>query len=181
MNPALRRTLRCLTALLLSAIISSMAWATPPAADAASPSTTVYLVRHAEKADGDDPTLSPAGQTRAIALAHVLADAGLAAVFVTDTRRSRDTAAPVAAATGLAATRYDARDARALATTVRADHAGQAVLVVGHSNTLDDLATAFGAHGLADLDESQYDRLYVVQAGDGDVRLLRLRYGAPTH
>ncbi|MBX3726711.1 MAG: histidine phosphatase family protein [Xanthomonadales bacterium] len=181
MLPAQHLTLRCLTVLFLSAVIPAMAWAAPPAADAANATTTVYLVRHAEKADGDDPTLSPSGQTRAITLAHVLADAGLSAVFVTDTRRSRDTAAPVAAATGLAATRYDARDAQALAATVRADHAGQAVLVVGHSNTLDDLAAAFGAHGLADLDESQYDRLYVVQAGSNDVRLLQLRYGTPTH
>lgn len=180
MNPALRRTLRCLTALLLSAIISALAWAAPPAADAANATTTVYLVRHAEKADGDDPALSPAGQARATTLAHVLADAGLAAVFVTDTRRSRDTAAPVAAATGLAPTRYDARDARALAATVRADHAGQAVLVVGHSNTLDDLAAAFGAHGLADLDESQYDRLHVLRVGGDGAHLARLRYGVPT-
>lgn len=181
MSPAQHLALRCLTALLLSAIISALAWAAPPAADAANATTTVYLVRHAEKADGDDPALSPAGQARATTLAHVLADAGLAAVFVTDTRRSRDTAAPVAAATGLTPTRYDARDARALAATVRADHAGQAVLVVGHSNTLDDLTAAFGAQGLADLDESQYDRLYVLQAGSGEARLLQLRYGAPTH
>lgn len=180
MNPALRRTLRCLTALLLSAIISALAWAAPPAADAANATTTVYLVRHAEKADGDDPTLSMPGQTRAITLAHVLADAGLAAVFVTDTRRSRDTAAPVAAATGLTPTRYDARDARALAATVRADHVGQAVLVVGHSNTLDDLAAAFGAHGLTDLDESQYDRLYVLHVAGQRAHLVRLRYGSPT-
>lgn len=177
---AQHRSFRVLTALLLSAVVSSTAWAAPPAADAKADTTTVYLVRHAEKADGYDPALSAAGQSRAITLAHVLADAGLAAVFVTDTRRSRETAAPVAAATGLTPIRYDARDANALAATARAGHAGRAVLVVGHSNTLDDLAAAFGAAGLADLDESQYDRLYVLRLDGRRAHLVRLRYGSPT-
>ena len=53
MSPAQHLALRCLTALLLSAIISALAWAAPPAADAANATTTVYLVRHAEKADDD--------------------------------------------------------------------------------------------------------------------------------
>lgn len=179
MTLATARLTRRLAALLLATLTTSPAWATLPSVPPAD-TTTVYLVRHAEKADGDDPALSAAGQSRAITLAHVLADAGLAAVFVTDTRRSRETAAPVAAATGLTPIRYDARDANALAATARAGHAGRAVLVVGHSNTLDDLAAAFGAAGLADLDESQYDRLYVLRVDGRRAHLVRLRYGSPT-
>lgn len=158
----------------------------PPAAapDAApAPATTVYIVRHAEKADASrDPALSAAGHARARALAHVVGDAGIDAIFVTDTERSRQTAAPTAAATGLTPTQYDARDAAALAATIAADHAGQQVLVVGHSNTLDDIAAAFGITGLADLDESQFDRLYVVRRGaDGrDSEVLELRFGVET-
>jgi broad specificity phosphatase PhoE len=154
------------------------------AADMATTSqaTSVYIVRHGEKADASrDPALSTAGQARARTLAHVLSDAGLDAIFVTDTQRSRQTAAPVAAATGLAPTQYDARDAAALAATIAAEHAGQQVLVVGHSNTLDDIAAAFGIAGLADLEESQFDRLYVVRSSPGiDGELLMLRYGVAT-
>jgi len=48
-----------------------------------------YLVRHAEKElDGDDPALSDAGYARADALAGVLRDVTLAAIYSTDTRRT---------------------------------------------------------------------------------------------
>lgn len=153
-------------------------------APAAAPATTVYIVRHAEKADSSrDPQLSPAGQARANTLAHVLTDAGLDAIFVTDTHRSRQTAAPTAAATGLSPWQYDGGDSAALAARIASDHAGQQVLVVGHSNTLDDIAAAFGIAGLADLEESQFDRLYVVRAdgtGGHGGELLRLRFGDVT-
>lgn len=154
--------------------------AAPDAAPA--PATTIYIVRHAEKADTSrDPELSEAGRARARTLAHVLTDAGLDAIFVTDTHRSRQTAAPIAAATGLTPTQYDARDAAALAATIAADHAGQQVLVVGHSNTLDDIAAAFGITGLADLEESQFDRLYAVRhLADAVGELVKLRYGVAT-
>lgn len=181
---ALRRA--AAVALAVLALVTAPVLAVGPLAsspEASSvPATTVYLVRHGEKADSSrDPELSDAGHARARSLAHVLTDAGIDAIFVTDTQRSRQTAAPTAAATGLTPTQYDARDAAALAATIAADHAGQQVLVVGHSNTLDDIAAAFGVTGLADLEESQFDRLYVVRrSAGGHSELAPLRYGAPT-
>lgn len=174
---------RLLAALALFAVL-----ATPTApslaadAPASDPATTIYIVRHAEKADtSSDPELSAAGHARARTLAHVFTDASLDAVFVTDTRRSRQTAAPTAAATGLTPIQYEARDSIALAATIAAAHAGQQVLVIGHSNTLDDIASAFGITGLSDLDESQFDRLYVVRRnGPGAADLIRLRFGPST-
>ena len=43
----------------------------------------IFIVRHAEKArtGGDDPELSVAGQKRAEALAHILKDSKIRAVF----------------------------------------------------------------------------------------------------
>ncbi len=143
--------------------------------------TTVYLVRHAEKAgQGRDPELSEAGRARAQALAHVLVDAELDALFVTQFIRTRQTAAPLAAITGLTPQPYAANDAQDLAARLLQHHAGQRVLVVGHSNTLDDLAAALGANGLADLAESQFDRLFVVVRTGDQSSLHRLRYGAET-
>jgi broad specificity phosphatase PhoE len=170
-------------AALLSATVLASAATTLQATDepVAAPATTIYLVRHAEKADTSrDPALSAAGHARARTLAHVLTDAGLDAIFVTDTQRSRETAAPTAAATGLSPAQYEGGDAAALAARIAADHDGHQVLVVGHSNTLDDIAAAFGIAGLADLEESQFDRLYVVRQGAGGGELVRLRYGTAT-
>src|SRR4051812_14602306 len=59
---------------------------------------TVFLTRHAERAGemGDDPTLTPAGRDRAELLARMLADAGVRQIFVTEFKRTQETAAPLA-------------------------------------------------------------------------------------
>src|SRR5512145_2857737 len=61
--------------------------------------TVVVVVRHAEKVDesaGSD--LTGAGKARAQALAAMLKDAGLEAIFSTDFRRTLETAKPTAEA-----------------------------------------------------------------------------------
>lgn len=142
--------------------------------------STVVLVRHAERGAGADPALTAAGQTRATLLAAMLQDANLGAVYVTDTLRSRQTGTPAAQGAGLQPTLYDANDAAALAATIRASHPGRTVLVVAHSNTVDDIAAALGAGGVAELTDTQFDRMFVLSRTWCGTRLLRLRYGAPT-
>jgi broad specificity phosphatase PhoE len=142
--------------------------------------TTVVLIRHAERGAGNDPPLTAAGQARATLLAGMLQDANLGAVFVTDTLRSRQTGTPAAQGAGLALTQYNANDAAALAATIRASHPGRTVLVVAHSNTVDDIAAALGAAGVAELTDTQFDRMFVIMRTWCGTRLLRLRYGAST-
>lgn len=153
------------------------------ASEAAAPHgevTTIYIVRHAEKVDGSASSgLTPNGQARAEELARILQDEALDAVYSTPFRRTLDTAAPAAAGAGVDVREYDPRDSAALAERVLSEP-GHRVLVVGHSNTLDDLAAAFGAEGLSDLDESEYDHLFVVHRwADGGAHLDRLRFGPP--
>lgn len=141
----------------------------------------VILIRHAERTgSGSDPELSPAGLARAELLVHMLADAGLTGVFVTRFRRSLQTGRPAATAAGLAPTPYDAGDAAGLAATIRANHAGGTVLVVAHSNTVDDIAGALGDPGVGELDDGQFDRMFILTRHSSGTTLLSLRYGAPT-
>jgi broad specificity phosphatase PhoE len=142
--------------------------------------TTVILIRHAERGAGTDPALTAAGQARATLLAGMLQDANLRAVFVTDTLRSRQTGTPAAQGAGLQPSLYDATDATALATTIRANHPGRTVLVVAHSNTVDDIAAALGVADVGELTDTQFDRLFVIMRSWCGSRLLRLRYGPPT-
>ncbi len=145
------------------------------------PVTTVYLVRHAEKAAGGrDPGLSPAGEARAQALAHVLSEADIDAIYVTEYKRTQATAAPLASAAKIAPTHYAARASRSVADRILAESAGKRVLVVGHSNTLDEIAEGLGANGLSDLTEHQYDRLFVVHRFGETAHLDRLRFGKQT-
>jgi phosphohistidine phosphatase SixA len=133
---------------------------TPPAQ--AGPSLVV-LVRHAEKATApaDDPPLSPVGVERARTLARTLADAGITRIHSSDTRRTRDTAAPLARALGLEIELYDPRDLPAMADRLLALPGRH--LVVGHSNTTDVLSGLLGGATFGEIEEAwEYDRMYVL-------------------
>src|SRR5262249_37488632 len=89
-----------------------------PAADAA---PVIFLVRHAEKAKtgGNDPDLSDAGQKRADALARILRDSQITAVFVTEFERTLETAASTARAAHLNPTVVPANDVPGLVAKLR--------------------------------------------------------------
>lgn len=145
-------------------------------------STTVILVRHAERdaAGGSDPELNAAGLERAKLLGRMTQDAKLRAVYVTATKRSRQTGKPSAIAAGVGYSEYDALDAAALAARIRADALGATVLVVAHSNTVDDIGAALGAVSIGELADTSFDRMFVISRSWCRTQLLRTRYGAPT-
>lgn len=133
---------------------------------------TVYIVRHAEKADGPDPALTDEGQARAKALADVILLPQH--VYSTDTLRTRSTGAVLAKRHQLPVQIYDHRDAAALVARVRAH--GGTTLIVGHSNTITDIAMRFGAEPGEPVREDEYDRLYVIRLSDPVESEIR-RYG----
>jgi broad specificity phosphatase PhoE len=155
---------RCLLALLLSVLFFS-------AADAQS---TIFIVRHAEKANdpGDDPELSESGRARAEALAEMLKDAGITAIYVTEFKRTQQTVAPLAQRLGIKVTIRSAKAAD-LAQKLRATP-GDA-LVIGHGNTIPDLIKELGIATPISIAENDYDNLFVVVL-DEKPRLIRLHY-----
>ncbi|MEJ2538451.1 MAG: histidine phosphatase family protein [Gemmatimonadota bacterium] len=145
--------------------------------------TTVYLVRHAERAQDDpsDPTLTPGGTERSALLARMLRDVPLTSVFSSDYRRTRLTAGPVAREHHLEIQLYDPRDEglEALADRLRTTPGHH--LVVGHSNTTPTLVEALGGDPRGGIAEDEYDRLYVVVlAGSAPPSSSLLRFGAPS-
>src|ERR1041385_1687267 len=89
---------------------------------AANAAPIVFIVRHAEKANsgGKDPELSVEGQKRADALANMLKDSQITAVFVTEFKRTQETAAPTARAAHVNPTVIPANDAGVLVEELRA-------------------------------------------------------------
>lgn len=142
----------------------------------APPALTVVVVRHAEKvADGsDDPALTEAGLVRAQRLAVSMASAPIAAVYATGYRRTQQTAAPTARTHGLPVTSYDARAPAAdIATMLRQAHRDGHVLVVAHSNTAPDIASALCGCAVPAMDETEYDRRMTIHIpADGPVMLI---------
>lgn len=163
-------------AMMLAAIWTLAAAAAQTPDPAVGAGDTIYVVvRHAQKAAGDDPALTAEGEARAQALAAALADAGVSAIYATPYRRTQATAAPLAARTGIAVTRYEPGDAAATAASIRAAGHRGTVLIVGHSNTVPTLVEAFAGVAIAPMPETDYSRLYAIVLGsDGRARLLRL-------
>ncbi len=170
------RSPRSSTVLLLAALLA----ATPHAAAAQAAPTVVLLVRHGEKVSEEaDPPLTEAGRERARALAALVRDAGLDRVLSTDYQRTRDTAAPAAAAAGVEVELYDGGRLAELAAELKASP-GRRVLVVGHSNTTLDLVRLLGGEPGNPMDAEEYDRLYVLTLDPGGTTsTLLLRYGRP--
>ncbi|MBJ6144700.1 histidine phosphatase family protein [Hymenobacter sp. BT559] len=149
----------------------------------AGPPVTIYLVRHAEKdlTPGlSDPPLTPAGEVRAQQLGRLLAKRHPAALFTTDTRRTRATLAPLAQATGRTPEVYDAKNPAALAARLSQEFGGKTVVVVGHSNTLLPLLSALGVAPLpGEIRDEEYNYLFKVKLRQGQpARLVMSRYGA---
>lgn len=143
----------------------------PLLAATATPPTVIYLVRHGEKdltPGVADPLLTTAGEARAQALADRLARQRPAALFTTDTRRTRATLGPLAQATHLTPLVYSAKEPTALAERINQQYTGQTVVVVGHSNTLLPLLAALGVREtVPDIPDDEYSYLYKVTLRDG--------------
>ena len=140
----------------------------------------VYLVRHAEKAaDGtDDPPLAIAGRIRVQTLRTLLADVSLTHVHSTDWKRTRDTARPFAEEAEVEVAMYDPRELETLATEIM-DTPGRH-LVTGHSNTTPQLVAALGGDPAGEIDDLEYDRLYILVIGPGGSTVTTLlRFGEP--
>ena len=148
--------------------------------------TTVILVRHAEKAaePAADPGLTPAGEARARGLVSVARDAGVTAIVTTQFARTRATAQPIAAALHITPDVIDARGAQhaqEVARLIMTKHAGEVVLVVGHSNTIPAIVAALGAPQPSAICDAEYDGLYIVTVPPGGAaHVIRARYGEPT-
>ncbi|HSJ23289.1 MAG TPA: phosphoglycerate mutase family protein [Longimicrobiales bacterium] len=139
---------------------------------------TVVLVRHAEKVDDSrDPALSEAGHRRAEALADILADAGVSAIYTTQFQRTVQTAAPLAQRLGVAAQVVPASGgthAADVAARVR-EHREGTVVVVGHSNTVPDIIATLGGPVLT-IGDDEYDHLFILRLTADGVRIIRARY-----
>jgi broad specificity phosphatase PhoE len=167
------------------AVLTVVAAAIAATTATAAAQITVYVVRHAEKkaAPAADPPLTAAGEERARALLDSTRAAGVSAIITTQFLRTKATAAPTASALRITPEVVMATSPshiQDVAAAVR-KHAGQTVLVVGHSNTVPAIVAALGAPQPPAMCDAEYDNLYVVKiAADGKATVTHRHYGART-
>lgn len=170
--------------LLSALLLCCLAFAQMPAVksdDTAKPAastakaTTIFLVRHAEKAGpSGDVELSAAGEKRAACLAGTLSGAKLDAIYTTEFKRTKNTAAPVAAKSGVTPTVVGGADMNGLIAALKKGE-GQTVLVVGHSNTVPAIIERLGGPKFT-INDEEYDHFYVVTLLNGQASVASLRY-----
>ncbi len=136
--------------------------------------STIFIVRHGERADSsNDSDLSVAGRARAEALAKMLSDAKITAIYATEFKRTQQTAAPLAKALGITVTTVQLKDKDALVAKLRALNGN--ALVVGHGNTIPDLVKALGISEPINIGENDYDNLFEIVLEEKP-KLIRLHY-----
>jgi broad specificity phosphatase PhoE len=124
-----------------------------------------------------DVPLSAQGEQRAQKLARLLADKGIAYIFSTPTIRTQATAGPLSQRLGVPVERYHPKDTLAqFLARIRSLSKGN-VLLVGHSNTVDDLVNGLtGRQWLQDLPETEYDNLFLLQKRGATYRFRRQKF-----
>lgn len=140
--------------------------------NAASPAKAIYVMRHLQKGSGDDPQLSAEGRTNAQRLFEVLKRDLPKAIFVSTTRRARETAEPLAERLGITLTPYDPRNAAALIEAIEAEERN--VLIIGHSNTVPDIIGRLGGTAPPPLSEEDYGDIWRIDGRTRAVTKIRI-------
>lgn len=126
--------------------------------------TVIFLVRHAEKQEGDDPLLTEAGESRALGLANLVGPTWPDHLFSTPFRRNRATLSPLMQGLQKAPDMYQPDALDELAEQLKsASYRGSRVVVCGHTNTVPQLVNLLtGTTNFADIPEEDYTRIYLV-------------------
>ena len=127
-----------------------------------------------------DPPLTEAGEERAKALKDILKIKKIGYVFSTNTTRTRSTAEPVKTFFNLVTATYSPIPDSVF--IVRLKSLNKNTLIVGHSNTVDDIVNKLcGAIKIpADLHDTEYDNLFVVKKKGKKMSFENKKYGKPS-
>jgi broad specificity phosphatase PhoE len=140
-------------------------------------------VRHAEKLNqSDTSSLNAAGLQRAQVLADTLSAKNISRIFVSDKRRTQQTAAPTATLFNVTPTIIPGANTNQVITELK-DIGGKSVLVVRHSNEIHLIVNALSPSDTITPIPDEFDNLFVVKRRvflwQKDIDLRRLKYGGP--
>jgi phosphohistidine phosphatase SixA len=133
----------------------------------------VALIRHAERDPTGSDALSTPGKKRAAMLVQMFREAGVTAIFTSEFNRTKQTAEPLAQALGITPKQI-ASDLSAARAQVLA--AGALPIVVGHSDSVPELIGALGGPTDVEINDTEFDRMFIVTISAGSVSTLAFRY-----
>ena len=148
--------------------------------------TTIILIRHGERVtpSASDPPggphLNADGKDRAQTLVHVVGGSGIKAIYTSSLIRTKETAEPLAERLQLEPV-PPIDEAIDIKNHILSNHAGETVLVIGHTNTIPDVIDQFAGGNMPDINDKEFDNLFVVTAFDsGKASVVKMKYGKPS-
>ena len=160
--------------LVISGIINTAA-AQQPAV------TRIFIVRHAEKEAGKDPLLTPAGNQRAGDLMRTLQNAGIQKIYVSEYRRTQNTADSMRLQLGIDTVHYlaDTLCDNLVNTIMQHSDFGKTILIVAHSNTIPKIIRKLGVlnYPQTDIPDNEYDNLFLITYKNEKARVKRSTFG----
>ena len=134
------------------------------------PAYSLTLVRHAEKTSGGfDPELSGFGQARARFFARWLSSPNIQAVWSSKFRRTLDSAIPLATKLRQEVRIYDPRQQQLLVRQLHEEKLN--AFVVGHSNTIPQLAAMLCECTVEPMKDTEYERAFRLLVAEGKTSL----------
>ncbi len=120
----------------------------------------------------------------------MLSPEGIKAIYTSQFVRTKQTAAPLTAKTGVSATvltlkpnpanlRLIAEESTAELVNKILQRPGESALVIGHSNWIPDVIRMLGGDVIPTIDEQKFDDLFILTIyGKGKAKVVQLKYGA---
>lgn len=175
---------------LLQSAVAKVEVKTPQAVKDDFKVTTVFLVRHAEKGDAprENPPLNDAGKLRSQTLARILKQSGIKAIYTSQFLRTIQTAEPLAQQLGITGTALPLSSSQSNPREVSEqsireitskiyERAGEAVLIVGHTNSIPAVIKMLGGDVVPTIDEQTFDDLFIVTVYSKEkAKVVRLKY-----
>jgi len=143
--------------------------------------TTVWVVRHAEKdksnPQDNNPSLSDEGRIRAGDLATYLKKVKFDVAFATPTKRTHQTLDSLVIPKVV-----DYKDIKSLVDSIKTNYVGKNVIIAGHSNTVLEIIEAFGGKKpKEELTDDDYDYIFELSVKGDKARVKMDQYGRPHH
>ena len=131
--------------------------------------TTIYLIRHAEKADSSANTeLSAAGKKRANDWANYFQLLTIDSIYSTQYIRTQSTGLPTAISQKKEIIIYNPNELDLK--KIIAENAGKTILIIGHSNTIPKhINQLLGEEKYPEIPETEFGNLYCIKEKKGDI------------
>lgn len=144
----------------------------------------IYIVRHGEKQKGDDPLLTEDGYKRAGDLMRELQNKGIKRIYVTQYKRTQQTADSVRLQLGIDTVQImaDTSCAALFAAITDNNDWNHPILIVTHSNIIQKIIYKLGIIDFPqqNIPEKEFDNLYMIKIQKKKTVLEHRKYGTPS-